>query len=124
MSKLRLDLDALQVESFDTRPGASRPRGTVQGHGRDTDLAACGDATFPVSCWDDSCAGSCASCDGSCVAGTCAASCNGTCAVSCNGTCLASCGGTCDATCVSCGYSCDASCVSCWGSQSPMECCA
>ena len=32
MHKLKLDLDALAVESFDTRPGSPRPRGTVAGH--------------------------------------------------------------------------------------------
>ncbi len=30
--KLRLDPDLLRVESFDTAPGGSAPRGTVHGH--------------------------------------------------------------------------------------------
>ncbi|HEU0016275.1 MAG TPA: hypothetical protein VFQ45_21530 [Longimicrobium sp.] len=37
MQKLRLDLDALEVESFDTVAGASAARGTVKGHRTETE---------------------------------------------------------------------------------------
>ena len=90
MRKLKLSLDALQVESFHAT-GPAAPRGTVPGH-EWTEYA------------DESCFGTCdtnctrdASCVGGCGSG--AVSCNGTCYASCNGTCGASCGASCGATC-------------------------
>lgn len=60
MHKLRLDLDRLQVESFDTRPASLTPRGTV----RANDEAVVGTWTITVvtphitqnyfeTCWYD-----------------------------------------------------------------------
>jgi hypothetical protein len=79
-SKLKLDLDQLTVDSFDTS-ATDKPRGTVFGE-QCTCWTACGQNTCP----------GCPTCD---------ASCNGTCA----GTCAASCNGTCN--CPSYDYTCD-----------------
>jgi hypothetical protein len=70
--KLKLDLDALQVESFDTTVADHRHEGTVFGQG--------------CTCYTNCTCPGCPTCDASC-GGTCAASCNGTCDASCNGTC-------------------------------------
>ncbi len=40
MKKLRVDIEQLQVESFETA-GAPQKRGTVQAHGPDTDTGTC-----------------------------------------------------------------------------------
>jgi hypothetical protein len=86
--KLRLDLDALAVETFDTlQPHADR--GTVEGHNVPEFTASC-DPTCPASC-----AGSCV---GSCV-NTCANTCANTCLNSCYASCAISCLGTCQVTC-------------------------
>jgi hypothetical protein len=74
--KLKLNLEQLSVDSFDTTE-AQTPKGTVFGE----------QCTCYTNC-------SCPGCP------TCDASCNGTCDASCNGTCGAySCGGSCDYTC-------------------------
>lgn len=77
MRKLKLSLDALEVESFEATANTSL-RGTVPAH-EWTEYA------------DESCFGTCesdctrnASCQGQCGTG---ASCYGTCYASCNGTC-------------------------------------
>ena len=63
MSKLRLDLDALRVESFETVAGAAAERGTVRAHDDSLDPggpsrgATCG-LTCPASC-PPSCPGTC-----------------------------------------------------------------
>jgi len=79
MRKLKLQLDDLQVDTFQTTP-AQKPKGTVFGE----------QCTCHTNC-------TCPGCP------TCYASCNGTCDASCNGscgaTCDASCNGTCDWTC-------------------------
>jgi hypothetical protein len=94
MSKLKLDLEDLVVESFSTTAERGREGGTVFGQ----------QCTCYTQC-------TCPGCP------TCNASCNGTCAASCNGTCDASCNGTCGATCAdcsvawtACGRTCDYSC--------------
>lgn len=117
MSKLRLNLDALAVETFDpvpARPGAGR--GTVHGLAIgnaqymspycasypdcpsplcvDTPMASC-DGSCRATC-AESCNGSCNSCVASCDGGmTCYDSCNGTCEMSCQETCKQSCGPLC-----------------------------
>ena len=86
MRKLKLSLDALQVESFQASNDGG-VRGTVPAHGW-------------TEHYDESCFGSCdgactrdyGSCNGGCGSG--AASCNGTCVASCNGTCNCSVGCT------------------------------
>ena len=102
MRKLKLDLDCLVVESFDTRP-ARAEGGTVFGQ-----------ATFGESCegtcYTDCWGGTCPNCDQSSIA-----------------LCTQACGsgreGTCDATCATCGDSCNGwrSCIdtcvqTCWES--------
>lgn len=100
MKKIRLDLDALSVSSFDTS-AAEEPTGTVMGHiPPETYARYCSDGTTCIdSCDYASCAGTCAATD----CGTCAATDCGTCATNC-GTCVdPSCCptycGTCDPYC-------------------------
>ncbi|HEX6042545.1 hypothetical protein [Longimicrobium sp.] len=81
-SKLKLNLDQLSVDSFDTS-ASQRPSGTVFGE----------QCTCYTAC-------TCPGCP------TCDASCNGTCGGTCGeNTCAASCNGTCAGA--SCGYSCN-----------------
>ena len=86
-TKLKLNLDELTVDSFDTmRPAETQ--GTVFGE----------QCTCHTQC-------TCPGCP------TCYASCNGTCGGTCGeNTCAASCYGTCGATCYSCNYT-DCDCV-------------
>lgn len=99
MRKLKLDLDHLAVESFDTNPPEGAQRGTVLGLAPtrfDTCLCTGGGATCGLSC-DPGCDNS--------VGGTCDVSCNGTCVGSCNCTgnsCYGSCIATCNASCDTC----------------------
>ena len=74
--KLKLKLDDLQVDTFQTT-SAARQKGTVFGE--------------QCTCYTQCTCPGCPTCD---------ASCNGTCDASCNGTCDASCGGTCDFACM------------------------
>jgi hypothetical protein len=76
-SKLKLNLDQLAVDSFDTSEAAT-PKGTVFGE--------------QCTCYTNCTCPGCPTCDH-----TCDASCNGTCAG--QYTCDASCNGTCDWTC-------------------------
>lgn len=76
--KMKLDLDELQVESFETVAGEAE-RGTV--HGYITGTLGC-------NCTDDTCA----SCEGTCD--TCADTCPNTCRNTCPATCA-----TCPETC-------------------------
>ncbi|HEX8391753.1 MAG TPA: hypothetical protein VF665_05270 [Longimicrobium sp.] len=72
MKKLALSPEDLSVESFDTTPRPSRPRGTVQAH----DIS---DST----CYEQDCfCGTRVSCDDSCN-GTCDATCDYTCKLGC-----------------------------------------
>jgi hypothetical protein len=102
MNKLKLRLDDLRVDTFQTTP-VQKEKGTVFGE----------QCTCYTNC-------TCPGCP------TCAASCNGTCDASCNGTCGASCGascyGSCDWTCEdTCDYSCGG--YSCATSPGPMQVC-
>jgi hypothetical protein len=89
MHKLKLELDLLAVESFETlRTGA--PRGTVEAFVPtvrlcNTDEPSCGGTCY--SCDYNSCVGSC---DASCA--TCEATCGYTCDDASCGTCLTNCG--------------------------------
>ena len=80
--KIKLDLDALSVESF-TTSDVDAKRGTVHGHISDTTcyqrLCDCGNSyglyctreiTCPNTC-DASCDGTCNSCNGTCFEDTC-----------------------------------------------------
>ena len=83
MKKLKLHLEDLRIDSFQTSP-PEKPKGTVFGE--------------QCTCWTQCTCPGCPTCDASCN-GTCGASCNGTCAASCGGTCDYTCGNTCDYTC-------------------------
>ena len=89
MNKLKLGLDDLQVDTFQTT-SAPKQKGTVFGE--------------QCTCYTQCTCPGCPTCDASCN-GTCNASCNGTCAATCN----ASCEGTCDA-CGTWGGSCGGTC--------------
>jgi hypothetical protein len=86
MNKLKLRLDDLHIDSFDTTAPA-KSKGTVFGE--------------QCTCYTQCTCPGCPTCDASCN-GTCGASCNGTCGATCD----ASCNGTCD---YSCDYNCGAS---------------
>jgi hypothetical protein len=90
MNKLKLRLDDLRVDTFQTTP-VQKEKGTVFGE--------------QCTCYTNCTCPGCPTCYASCN-GTCDASCNGTCGVSCD----ASCGGTCDYSCGCSDYSCDATC--------------
>jgi hypothetical protein len=94
MKKIRLDLDALSVESFDTSNGTDA-KGTVVGHGPPTDAVDCETV-------DLSCGSGCFACTSPNYCGTLDTDC-GTCATYC-GTCNTDCG-TCDPYCC-CSCSC------------------
>ena len=79
--KLRLDLEDLSVESFDTTPSEHRREGTVFAQ--------------QCTCYTNCTCPGCPTCDASCN-GTCGGTCNGTCG---ENTCAASCYGTCDYSC-------------------------
>ena len=72
MKKLKLDLDDLKVESFETTPETGNPRGTVVGYG-DT-FGRC--ETFDlITCFEP--------CETSTCGHTCARTCNNTCGSTC-----------------------------------------
>ena len=71
MNKLKLRLDDLQVDTFQTT-AVRKEKGTVFGE----------QCTCWTYCGQNTCPG-CPTCDASCN-GTCDASCNGTCATNCN----------------------------------------
>jgi hypothetical protein len=98
MKKMKLNLEQLAVDSFDTSAAAEK-RGTVFGE----------QCTCPTNC-------TCPGCP------TCYESCNGTCGDSCYGTCAGQ--HTCDGTCDSCYFTqCANSCYGCpTVSGAPCEC--
>jgi hypothetical protein len=103
MHKLKLDLDHLTVESFETNAANGAQRGTVRALAPSPPLITAG-STCPVSCEP--------TCDYS-IGGTCDASCGdtcgGTCGETCNcsgNSCYATCFGTCNVTCDTCQTNC------------------
>jgi hypothetical protein len=88
MKKLKLRLDDLRIDSFDTT-APQKAKGTVFGE--------------QCTCYTQCTCPGCPTCDASCN-GTCGASCNGTCDASCNGTCDFYCNGTYEMSCN--GYTC------------------
>lgn len=77
MGKLKLEINALRVESFDTTAMARASIGTVRAHNEGLEEV---DYAIPTPQTRD-------------------VSCIGTCTISCWGSCLASCLGTCDVSC-------------------------
>jgi hypothetical protein len=102
MSKLKLHLEDLHVDTFQTT-SVQKPKGTVFGE----------QCTCYTQCTCPGCPTCYASCNGSCDA-----SCNGTCGASCDGTCGVSCDWTCDYTC---GDSCGG--VTCVTAAGPRQLC-
>lgn len=95
MKKLRLQLDDLRIDSFDTT-APQKAKGTVFGE--------------QCTCYTNCTCPGCPTCYQSCN-GSCDASCNGSCGATCDGTCGATCEDTCYNTCaVSCGATCEFSC--------------
>ena len=90
MRKLKLEIDALRVESFDTAGGRVDP-GTVRAHGDAVDEAyvITDPRTQQLSCFD--------SCKISCV--TCLVSCFGSCEFSCDPKCTDLCSLACSDGC-------------------------
>ena len=101
MNKLKLQLEDLLVDSFDTT-APQKAKGTVFGE--------------QCTCYTNCTCPGCPTCDASCN-GTCDASCNGSCA-----SCDATCGGTCD---WSCGCTYEASCdgYTCPTAPNPRQLC-
>jgi hypothetical protein len=87
MKKLKLHLDDLQIDSFQTTP-AEKPKGTVFGE--------------QCTCYTQCTCPGCPTCDASCN-GTCDATCPNTC-FTCELSCRPSCLGTCDYFNPSCVY--------------------
>ncbi len=82
MLKLKLDLDKLVVESFDTNASGIETRGTVRAHSQ-----ICTPTAGEQTCGD-----TCGTCYGSCP-DTCYGTCGGcsnvyTCGITCNGSCF------------------------------------
>jgi hypothetical protein len=102
MNKLKLRLDDLRVDTFQTTSG-QKEKGTVFGE--------------QCTCYTNCTCPGCPTCDASCN-GSCDVSCNGSCAATCDASCYGSCDWTCEDTCdYSCGgYSCDTS-------PGPMQLC-
>jgi len=93
MRKMKLEMEALRVESFDTTAAAHRDPGTVRAHA-DAEGDELVVITTPQS-RDPSCFETCKiSCWGSCLA-----SCLGTCEVSCDGRCTELCSYGCSDGC-------------------------
>ena len=87
MRKLKLEIDALRVESFDTAatrvdPGTVRAHGDAMGEAMDEAIAITTPQTQQASCF-----------------GTCKISCIGTCLASCLGSCAFSCAANCTDLC-------------------------
>ena len=59
MKKIQLDIEALEVSTFETEPGSQAARGTVEGHA----TTICPTAWCPTgaTCGPDSCVESCLS---------------------------------------------------------------
>ena len=99
MHKLKLDLERLTVESFDTIPADAARSGTVQA------FASVGDSTCRQEiCYFETYAPTCAATCASCAGATCAATCANTCGYTCDDPSCA----TCDTYCGqdSCVYVC------------------
>jgi hypothetical protein len=93
MKKLKLRMDDLRVESFETIAGNGGARGTVPGN--EPSVMCSNTCTANADCTNDFACETYGDC-------TLAGSCEGTCGNSCDATCQVSCYGTCDATCNSC----------------------
>jgi hypothetical protein len=100
MQKLRLNLDALTVESFDTVGGDAARRGTVPAHAMNSELNCMPTERGCEAAGSDTCATQATAC-GTCA--TCwATNCGATACGSCNGaTCVYTYCGTCDTRCAS-----------------------
>ena len=97
MKKLKLNLEDLKVESFQTTPEAEgSEEGTVFGFGEHTGQTYCDAPCFPTICNENTCNGF--TCGGTC-SNTCLATCSYTCGSTCGSTCSQTCGSTCTCFC-------------------------
>jgi hypothetical protein len=88
MRKLKLELDALAVESFGTLPERDARRGTVEAFSH-----VCPATTLCIDTYNPAtCVATCGSCPGNTCAFTCGATCNYTCDDPSCVTCLTNCG--------------------------------
>ena len=106
MKKLKLELDALEVESFEVaRTGP--PTGTVHGHNTATQCNTSPDRTCAgyLTCDFNSCDGLCSAANYCTDFGTCDATCNytQTCETECEQTCF-----SCDSCAITCAAGCTA----------------
>ncbi len=92
MKKLKLNLDDIKVESFETSANNLSAVGTVKGNATLTEYVTCNGCTH-ITC-GNTCGNTCNgnTCDGN----TCDGTCDGN---TCDGTCNVSCFGTCNDTC-------------------------
>ncbi len=116
MKKMKLSLDDLKVESFETTPESKDDsQGTVFAYF----TPGLGNTCDP-GCTNATCGPTCATCDSTCVntcGNTCGSTCEGTCASNtCGNTCLATCPNTCANTCSACGsgLTCDCGTFACF----------
>ena len=103
MPKLKLEIDMLRVESFETHP-AARAGGTVEGHAMESGLVigdpvpVTNDVKMCLDSWINTCVTARISeCPGETCGGqlTCGASCQATCETCYGPTCVTACLGTC-----------------------------
>ncbi|HEX8432947.1 MAG TPA: hypothetical protein VF625_16795 [Longimicrobium sp.] len=66
IKKLSLNVDALQVESFELAPAGANERGTVKAYATDFNCPTGEYNTLQHSCLADTCGYSCETCDFSC----------------------------------------------------------
>lgn len=110
MKKLKLNLEELKVESFDTSSSIGKSKNTVRGYATGDSNSTCNTSVCDEPCNFTDCLN-----DNTCIA-TCANTCGVTCGHSCNGTCHDTCDGiTCDISCLRTCYptNCNTDCVTC-----------
>lgn len=99
MKKIQLELDSLQVESFETTPAGSGAQGTVYGLTLSGEPELCTDFTICLrECPVPTAGLTCGTCNPTCGS-TCGSTCGTTCGSTCQGTCDFTCGNTCSETC-------------------------
>ncbi len=121
MNKIKLDLDSLQIESFETTPDESGAKGTVHGLVGSGEPEFCTDFTICIQiCPQPTIGTACPSFGSTCgntCGGTCGSTCGSTCGNTCGGTCAVTCSFTCGITCGTAG--CEPTCNNCRHGECP-----